>query len=200
MAWICLCSPPRSIFVLGLGLRRRTMRVPGRKRLPGSAGTCIKPLLVQCALFAIKAKRFPEVHRRYLAIKKRRGHKKAIIAIARMLLSAIYNMLKKMSLTILSFIAKLTALPHTVRSSWRRRFSSSCGRIIWCLLRLLLSGWPLDISSISPAFRGLDFVCPFRNGSQITMFQPLASFRFELYTELPLCESAFFYFSSVNTP
>lgn len=32
---------------------------------------------------------------RYLALKKRQGHKKAIIAIARMLLTAIYNMLKK---------------------------------------------------------------------------------------------------------
>lgn len=30
-----------------------------------------------------------------MALKKRRGHKKAIIAIARMLLTVIYNMLKK---------------------------------------------------------------------------------------------------------
>ena len=58
-------------------------------------GAYIKPLLVQCALCAIRAKRFPEVRNRYLALKKRRGHKKAIIAIARMLLTAIYNMLKK---------------------------------------------------------------------------------------------------------
>ncbi len=36
-----------------------------------------------------------EVRNRYLALKKRWGHKKAIIAIARMLLTAIYNMLKK---------------------------------------------------------------------------------------------------------
>ena len=39
--------------------------------------------------------RNPEIRRRYLNIKKRRGHKKAIIAIARMLLTAIYNILKK---------------------------------------------------------------------------------------------------------
>ena len=31
---------------------------------------------------------------RYLRLKKRRGHKKAIIAIARMLLTALYHMLK----------------------------------------------------------------------------------------------------------
>lgn len=58
-------------------------------------GAYIKPLLVQCTLCAIRAKQFPEVRNRYLALKKRRGHKKAIIAIARMLLTAIYNMLKK---------------------------------------------------------------------------------------------------------
>ena len=40
-------------------------------------------------------KQFPEVRNRYLALKKRRGHKKAIIAIARMLLTSIYNILKK---------------------------------------------------------------------------------------------------------
>ena len=59
------------------------------------AGAYIKPLLVQCALAAIKSNKHPEVRNRYSAIKKRRGHKKAIIAIARMLLTAIYNILKK---------------------------------------------------------------------------------------------------------
>ena len=39
--------------------------------------------------------RHPEIKNRYLSLKKRRGHKKAIIAIARMLLTAIYNILKK---------------------------------------------------------------------------------------------------------
>ena len=59
------------------------------------AGAYIKPLLVQCANAAIASKKYPEVRNRYLALKKRRGHKKAIIAISRMLLTAIYNMLKK---------------------------------------------------------------------------------------------------------
>lgn len=60
------------------------------------AGVYIKPLLVQCALAAIKSKtKHPEIFARYSALKKRRGHKKAIIAIARMLLTAIYNMLLK---------------------------------------------------------------------------------------------------------
>ena len=51
---------------------------------------------MQCALAAIKAKnKHPEIFNRYSALKKRRDHKKAIIAIARMLLTAIYNILKK---------------------------------------------------------------------------------------------------------
>jgi len=59
------------------------------------AGVYIKPLLVQCANAAIHSKKNPEIANRYNAIKKRRGHKKAIIAIARMLLTAIFNILKK---------------------------------------------------------------------------------------------------------
>ena len=59
------------------------------------AGVYIKPLLVQCANAAVKSNKHPEIKNRYQAIKKRRGHKRAIIAIARMLLTAIYNILKK---------------------------------------------------------------------------------------------------------
>lgn len=59
------------------------------------AGCYIKPLLVQCATAVVKSEKHPEIRNRYLRLKKRRGHKKAIIAIARMLLTAIYNMLKK---------------------------------------------------------------------------------------------------------
>lgn len=89
-------SPTSKHLCLGLGLCRRTTRAPGRKRLPGPsrAGTYIRPLLVQCALSAVRAKQFPEVRRRYLALKKRREHKNTIIAITRMLLTAVYNMLK----------------------------------------------------------------------------------------------------------
>ena len=58
------------------------------------AGCYIKPLLVQCANSVVKSEKHPEIRNRYLRIRKRRGHKKAIIAIARMLLTALYNMLK----------------------------------------------------------------------------------------------------------
>ena len=79
------------------GLTPQNNESAGRKKTTriSRAGAYIKPLLVQCALAAVRTKQFPEVRRRYLALKKRRGHKKAIIAIARMLLTAIYNMLKK---------------------------------------------------------------------------------------------------------
>jgi transposase len=59
------------------------------------AGCYIKPLLVQCANSVVKSEKHPEIRNRYLRLRKRRGHKKAIIAIARMLLTALYNMLKK---------------------------------------------------------------------------------------------------------
>ena len=58
------------------------------------AGCYITPLLVQCATAIIKSEKHPEIRNRYLKLKKRRGHKKAIIAIARMLLTAIYMILK----------------------------------------------------------------------------------------------------------
>ena len=56
------------------------------------AGAYLKPLLVQCALSAIKSTD-PYFRNKYSNIKKRRGHKKAIIAIARKLLVAIYHMI-----------------------------------------------------------------------------------------------------------
>jgi transposase len=59
------------------------------------AGVYIKPLLVQCANAAIKSKECPYFRVRYEHIKHRRGHKRAIIAIAHMLLNCIYHMLSK---------------------------------------------------------------------------------------------------------
>jgi transposase len=79
------------------GLAPQNDQSAGKKKTTriSRAGVYIKPLLVQCALAAIKSKNHPEIKNRYNSIKKRRGHKKAIIAIARMMLTAIYNILKK---------------------------------------------------------------------------------------------------------
>lgn len=57
------------------------------------AGSYLKPLLVQCALAAINSKSNLYYRIKYNRIKKRRGHKKAIIAIARMILVNIYHIL-----------------------------------------------------------------------------------------------------------
>ena len=60
-----------------------------------TAGSCLKPTLVQIANAVIKSKDHPEFGVRYRRIKAHRGHKKAIIAICRMLLTAIWNVLSK---------------------------------------------------------------------------------------------------------
>lgn len=59
------------------------------------AGSYLKPLLVQVANALIKSKKHPEFKERYHRIKSHRGHKKAIIAVCKMLLTAIWNMLSK---------------------------------------------------------------------------------------------------------
>ena len=60
------------------------------------AGTYLKPLLVQVANAVIRSDKHPEFKQRYRRLKARRGHKKAIIAICRMLLTAIWNILSKL--------------------------------------------------------------------------------------------------------
>lgn len=62
------------------------------------AGAYLKPLMVQCALAAIKSKKQPYFAIKYSRIKKRRGHKKAIIAIARMMMVCIYHMVSEKQL------------------------------------------------------------------------------------------------------
>ena len=57
------------------------------------AGSYFKPVLVQVANALIKSRKHPEITNRYRRIKARHGHKKAIIAICRMLLTAIWHIL-----------------------------------------------------------------------------------------------------------
>ena len=58
------------------------------------AGVYIKPMLVQAAHAAVKCTRQPYYKVKYENIARRRGKKRAIIAIARMILTAIYHMFK----------------------------------------------------------------------------------------------------------
>lgn len=56
------------------------------------AGVYLKPALVQVAHAAVKSDKSPYYKIKYERIYKRRGKKRAIIAIARMILTAIYHM------------------------------------------------------------------------------------------------------------
>jgi len=79
------------------GLTPQNNESAGKKRSVriSRAGVYLKPLLIQCANACIKDKSCPYFKYRYESIKKRRGHKRAIIAISRMLLTCIYNMISK---------------------------------------------------------------------------------------------------------
>lgn len=57
------------------------------------AGVYLKPALVQVAHAAVKSDKAPYYKNKYERISKRRGKKRAIIAIARMILTAIYHMI-----------------------------------------------------------------------------------------------------------
>lgn len=81
VSWACLC--PRNDQSAG---KRRSTRL--RK-----GGTWLKTLLVQCAWAAVRMKA-TRLSSRFQQLKARRGAKKAIIAIARSILVAIYHMLQ----------------------------------------------------------------------------------------------------------
>ena len=57
------------------------------------AGVYLKPALVQCAHAAVKSSKSPYYKKKYESLVKRRGKKRAIIAVARMILTAIFQML-----------------------------------------------------------------------------------------------------------
>lgn len=61
----------------------------------GNGGHYLNPLFVQCALAAVKGtKKYLYFYYKYQALKKRRGHKKAVIVIARKMPVAIYHMIR----------------------------------------------------------------------------------------------------------
>lgn len=76
------------------GLTPQNNESAGKKKSTrvSRAGVYLKPTLIQCANAAIKSNKQPYFKNKYNKIKKRRGHKKAILAIARMMLTCIYKM------------------------------------------------------------------------------------------------------------
>ena len=87
------CSSKRLCFWAGL--------TPGSNESAGKkksvritrAGVYLKPALVQCAHAAVKSNKSPYYKKKYESLVKRRGKKRAIIAIARMILTAIFQIL-----------------------------------------------------------------------------------------------------------
>ena len=81
------------------GLTPQNNESAGKKKTTriGKAGQYIKPLLIQCAMAASnpRSDKNPDIRAKYQQLKKRRGTKKARVAIARRLLTAIYQILLK---------------------------------------------------------------------------------------------------------
>ena len=79
------------------GLSPQNNESAGKKKTTriGRAGVYLKPLLVQCSLAVNNSEKHPELKNKYQALKKRRGGKKAVIAISRKLLTAIWHILSK---------------------------------------------------------------------------------------------------------
>ena len=82
-------------FLSWIGLVPQNNESAGKKKSTriGKGNSWLKPVIVQCANAAIKSKKHPEIREKYLALKKRRGHAKAIVAIAKRLMTAVYYML-----------------------------------------------------------------------------------------------------------
>ena len=73
-------------------------------------------LMVQCALASIKSTKEPYFAIKYRRLKKRREHKKAIIAVARMMVVSIYHMVSdKKSFTLSDYEKLMNSCPPIKR-------------------------------------------------------------------------------------
>ena len=79
------------------GLTPQNNESAGKKKTAriGKSGAYLKPLLIQIGISSSRSEKHPEIREKYLALKKRRGGQKAKVAIARKLLTAIFNILSK---------------------------------------------------------------------------------------------------------
>ena len=82
-------------FLSWIGLVPQNDESAGKKKSTriGKGNQWLKPVIVQCANAAKNSKNHPEIRDKYLALKKRRGYGKAIIAIAKRIMTAVYYML-----------------------------------------------------------------------------------------------------------
>jgi len=82
-------------FLSWIGLVPQNDESAGKKKSTriGKGNKWLKPVLIQCANAAVRDKKYPEMRTKYLALKKRRGYGKAIVAIAKRIMTAVYYML-----------------------------------------------------------------------------------------------------------
>ena len=115
------------------GLTPQNNESAGKKKTTriSRAGAYIKPLLVQCALNAIRAKQFPEVRNRYLALKNAEATRKRLLPLPECCSPPFTTCSRKMSRIILNSIVRLICLPLTERFLWKKPSSSSNGKVIW---------------------------------------------------------------------
>ena len=99
------------------GLTPQNNESAGKKKTTriSRAGAYIKPLLVQCALNAIRAKQFPEVRNRYLALKNAEATRQRLLPLPECCLLPFTTCSRKMSRIILNSIVRLICLPLTER-------------------------------------------------------------------------------------
>jgi len=79
------------------GLNPQNQESAGKKKTTriGRGGDYLKPFLVQIVLAVTKSEKHPELKNKHQSLKKRRGRKKATIAIARKILTAVWHILSK---------------------------------------------------------------------------------------------------------
>jgi len=82
-------------FLSWVGVVPQNNESAGKKKSTkiGKGNVWLKSVIIQCANSAVNSKKHPEIREKYLALKKRRGHGKAIVAIAKRIMTAIYYML-----------------------------------------------------------------------------------------------------------
>lgn len=115
------------------GLRRRTTKVPGRRKPPESAGP--EPTSNRC-LFSAPSMRFVPRNSQKSAIatllsRNAVDTRKQSSPLPECSLQLFTTFSRKMSLTILNFTGRQTDLQRTVRFPWRKPSSFSSGKVIW---------------------------------------------------------------------
>jgi len=107
------------------------------------AGVYLKPALVQVAHASVLSNASPYYQSKYERISKRRGKKRAIIAIARMILTAVYNMLSTGEVWNPSDLYKVD-MPQQLQDKQKEKATKQA-------IKLLISQGILDLNKFNQA-------------------------------------------------